>query len=101
MIANVLDSTGGITAARVSNKLKQLGLVVQKKKRSHDIMRLRDEDSSDIHLESAVISDDETLLSLRKKKSHDSMRLRDEDPSDIHPESAVMSDDETLLSLRR
>ncbi|KAI3458065.1 hypothetical protein Pfo_014728 [Paulownia fortunei] len=67
MIANALDGTGRISAARVSYKLKQLGLVGPKKKRSHANMHLRDEVFSDICSEGAGESDDETLLSLRNR----------------------------------
>lgn len=65
MIANALDGTGRISAAQVSRKLKQLGLVGPKKKRSHANMHLRDEVLSDISSEGAGKSDDETLLFLR------------------------------------
>ncbi|KAL7106996.1 hypothetical protein ACP275_06G026300 [Erythranthe tilingii] len=69
MIANALDSTGTVSAAKVSRKLKQLGLVRPTKKRSHASMQLRDEVVSDIHSEGADESDDETLSSLRNRKT--------------------------------
>ncbi|KAL8049542.1 hypothetical protein ABFX02_06G026100 [Erythranthe guttata] len=69
MIANALDSTGTVSAAKVSRKLKQLGLVRTTKKRSHASMQLRDEVVSDIHSEGPDESDDETLSSLRNRKT--------------------------------
>ncbi|KAL2527378.1 timeless family protein [Abeliophyllum distichum] len=68
MIASALDSTGTISAAKVSRKLKQLGLVVPKRKRSDTNLHLRDEGY--ISSEGAGNSDDETLLSLRRRGKH-------------------------------
>lgn len=58
MIADALDPDGTFTAAKVSRKLKQLGLYLPKKKKSASNLQLRDEAFSDS-------ADDETLLSMR------------------------------------
>ncbi|KAL0400652.1 UNVERIFIED_CONTAM: hypothetical protein Slati_4095100 [Sesamum latifolium] len=102
MIANVLDGTGRISAARVSRKLKQLGLVGPKNKRSHANKHLKDEDFSDISSEGAGKSDDETLSSRRnrgKQKRNEgpydeerSMKIAQKLPEDV-------SDDELLSSM--
>lgn len=67
MIANAMDADGIITAAQVSRKLKQLGLLVPKRKRSEGHMHSRDEDPVNFSAESAEDSDNETLLSLVKR----------------------------------
>lgn len=64
MIANALDGTGTIQTAQISRKLKQLGLVRPKRKKS---THLRDEALSDISSDGAGKSDDETLLSIRNR----------------------------------
>ncbi|PIN19051.1 hypothetical protein CDL12_08272 [Handroanthus impetiginosus] len=48
MIANALDETGKISGARVSQKLKQLGLVGPKQKRSHANLHFMAEVFSDV-----------------------------------------------------
>ncbi|XP_011076070.1 protein timeless homolog [Sesamum indicum] len=102
MIANALDGSGRISAARVSRKLKQLGLVGPRKKRSHANKHLKDEDFSDISSEAAGKSDDETLFSRRnrgKQKRNEghydeehSMKIAQKLPEDV-------SDDELLSSM--
>ncbi|KAL0304360.1 UNVERIFIED_CONTAM: hypothetical protein Sradi_6304100 [Sesamum radiatum] len=102
MIANALDGTGRISAARVSRKLKQLGLVGPKNKRSHANKHLKDEDFSDISSEGAGKSDDETLSTRRNRgkqkrnKGHydeeRSMKIAQKLPEDV-------SDDELLSSM--
>ncbi|KAL0318056.1 UNVERIFIED_CONTAM: hypothetical protein Sangu_2219900 [Sesamum angustifolium] len=102
MIANALDGTGSISAARVSRKLKQLGLVGARNKRSHADKHLKDEDFSDISSEGAGKSDDETLFSRRnrgKQKRNEghydeehSMKIAQKLPEDV-------SDDELLCSM--
>ncbi|KAK6131802.1 hypothetical protein DH2020_034460 [Rehmannia glutinosa] len=102
MIANALDGTGRISAAQVSRKLKQLGLVVPKKKRSHANMHLRDEVLSDNCSKGAGDSDDETLLSLRDRSkqkrngSHNDERHNKKVAQKL-PED--MTDDEVLSSV--
>ncbi|XP_051138168.1 uncharacterized protein LOC127256292 [Andrographis paniculata] len=100
LIANALDSTGKISAALVSRKLKQLGLAIPKKKSSHGNRRLRNE--VDISFQGEGASDDETLLSLqnrgkqKRKRSHygkeHNNKAAQKLPDDI-------SDDELLSSL--
>ncbi|KAL0299623.1 UNVERIFIED_CONTAM: hypothetical protein Sradi_6622100 [Sesamum radiatum] len=102
MIANALDGTGSISAARVSRKLKQLGLVGPRNKRSHANKHLKDEGFSDISSEGAGKSDDETLFSRRnraKQKRNEghydeehSMKIVQKLPEDV-------SDDELLCSM--
>ncbi|KAL0321504.1 UNVERIFIED_CONTAM: hypothetical protein Scaly_2446800 [Sesamum calycinum] len=102
MIANALDGTGSISAARVSRKLKQLGLVGPRNKRSHANKHLKDEGFSDISSEGAGKSDDETLFSRRnrgKQKRNEghydeehSMKIAQKLPEDV-------SDDELLCSM--
>lgn len=65
MIASALDSTGTISAAKVSRKLKQLGLIVPKRKRSNANLHLSEEGY--ISSKGAGSSDDETLLSLKRR----------------------------------
>ena len=65
MIANALDSDSKFTASLISRKLKQLGLLVPRKKKLKTSMILRDEDLGDFSMEKLHESDDETLLALR------------------------------------
>lgn len=67
MIANELDDKGNISAAQVSRKLKQLGLVLHKTKRSDTNFHLKDEGSNDMPSKSEGESDNETLLSLKNR----------------------------------
>ncbi|KAL3653587.1 hypothetical protein CASFOL_003268 [Castilleja foliolosa] len=102
LIANTLDSTGGISAAQVSRKLKQLELFRPKTKKSNSNKNLRDESLSDHGSEGAGESDDETLLSLRnrgKQKRNGSQydeRQSKKVAQELHSD---MSDDELLCSL--
>lgn len=66
MIANALDSEGTLSAAKISRKLKQLGLYVPKKKRLETNLQLMDE-AGDASKEGSDNSDDETLLSMRRR----------------------------------
>lgn len=59
MIANALE--GGVSAAQVSRKLKQLGLSVSRKKRSDDGPNELFDGGA------AAVSDDETLISLKRR----------------------------------
>ncbi|XP_055825536.1 uncharacterized protein LOC129894059 isoform X2 [Solanum dulcamara] len=68
MIANALDSEGTLSAAKISRKLKQLGLYVPKKRNLETNLQLMDE-ASDASIEGSDNSDDETLLSMRRKSS--------------------------------
>lgn len=61
MIADALDPDGNFSAAKVSRKLKQLGLYIPKKQKSASNLQLRDEAFSDNS------DDDETLLSMKKR----------------------------------
>ncbi|KAK4431393.1 hypothetical protein Salat_0901400 [Sesamum alatum] len=102
MIANALDGTGKITAARVSRKLKQLGLVGPKNKKSHANKHLKDEDFSDISSEGAGKSDDETLFSLRnrgKQKRIGSHYDEEHNTKIVRKLPEDVSDDELLSSM--
>lgn len=64
MIANALDGEGKHTAAQVSRKLKNLGLVVPQKKKSSEARK----QLSDIELtDSGEQSDEETLQAILKR----------------------------------
>lgn len=64
MIANALDGEGKYTAAQVSRKLKNLGLVVPQKKKSSEARK----QLSDIELtDSGEQSDEETLQAILKR----------------------------------
>lgn len=67
MIATALDSNNTFTAAQVSRKIKQLGLI--KKKRASDMkMLLRDEDDDDLIVDKGEEeSDEETLLTRMRR----------------------------------
>lgn len=67
MIANAMDADGIFTAAQISRKLKKLGLLVPKRKRSEGNMHSRDEDSVNFSAESAEDSDNEPLSSRVKR----------------------------------
>lgn len=65
MIANALDAEGGVSAAQVTRKLKQLGLLVPGKKRSKTSFQSKDDDpTGDVP---RALSDEETLISLKKR----------------------------------
>ncbi|KAL8557351.1 hypothetical protein ACS0TY_004691 [Phlomoides rotata] len=99
MIANALDGTGTISTAQISRKLKQLGLVRPKRKKS---TTLRDEALSDISSDGAGKSDDETLLSIRNRgKQKGSGRPSDEmaNRKDAQKSPEDISDDEPISSL--
>lgn len=67
MIANALE--GGVSAAQVSRKLKQLGLSVPRKKRSETSFKLRDDGPNELSGgRAAAVSDDETLISLKRRR---------------------------------
>ncbi|XP_047265359.1 protein timeless homolog isoform X1 [Capsicum annuum] len=68
MIATALDSEGTLSAAKISRKLKQLGLYVPKKRSLETNLHLMDE-ASDATTEGSDNSDDETLLSMRSFRS--------------------------------
>ncbi|XP_073125062.1 uncharacterized protein [Henckelia pumila] len=101
MIANELDSMGNISAARVSRKLKQLGLVLHKPKRSDANFHLRDEGSNDVSSKIAGESDDETLLSLRNRSKHKPNGNHTERKKQkiVRKSSEGMMDDEPLSSI--
>ncbi|RAL51437.1 hypothetical protein DM860_010939 [Cuscuta australis] len=81
MIANALGPEGTFTAAKVTRKLKQLGLLVPKKK-SNSNLHLRNETSSDNSV-------DETLMSMK-------MRSKKQVMGSAHEEKQDESDDELL-----
>ncbi|MCD9640157.1 hypothetical protein HAX54_025300, partial [Datura stramonium] len=100
MIANALDSEGTLSAAKISRKLKQLGLYVPKKRSLETNLQLMDE-ASDASAEGSDNSDDETLLSMRRSKhqgkgstseGRESQKTRKKSSKDA-------SDDELLTSL--
>ncbi|CAN4087655.1 unnamed protein product [Withania somnifera] len=100
MIANALDSEGTLSAAKISRKLKQLGLYVPKKRNLATNLQLMDE-SSDASTEDSDNSDDETLLSMRRSKhqgkgntfeSKENQKTRKRSSKDV-------SDNELLSSL--
>ncbi|CAJ1976983.1 unnamed protein product [Sphenostylis stenocarpa] len=68
MIANALDEDGKFTAAQVSRKLKQLGLLLPQKKSSGGKMHAKGADLMDSSNDRMGESDDETLISLLKRK---------------------------------
>lgn len=93
MIANAMDADGIITAAQVSRKLKQLGLLVPKRKRSEGHMHSRDEDPVNFSAESAEDSDNETLLSLVKRRKS-KKNEREIEVADENNDGEGNSDDE-------
>ncbi|KZV33466.1 protein timeless [Dorcoceras hygrometricum] len=102
MIANELDGTGNISAAQVSRKLKQLGLVLHKTKKNDANFHLRDESSKlDMSSKSEGESDDETLLSLRKRSKHKPNGNHSEMKKQkiVQKSSEGMMDDESLISI--
>ncbi|XP_073310909.1 uncharacterized protein [Primulina huaijiensis] len=102
MIANELDGMGNISAAQVSRKLKQLGLVLHKLKRSDINFHLRDEGSNDMSSKSAGESDDETLLSLRNRSKHGpngNHNKRKKQKIARKSSEGSMDDDESLSSI--
>ncbi|OVA16539.1 Timeless protein [Macleaya cordata] len=67
MIATALDADNTFTAAQISRKIKQLGLIKEKRP-SAAKLHLRDEDADDIIVdEGAEESDEETLLALKRR----------------------------------
>ncbi|XP_031093945.1 interaptin [Ipomoea triloba] len=92
MIADALDPDGTFTAAKVSRKLKQLGLYLPKKKKSASNLQLRDEAFSDG-------SDDETLLSMRIRSQKQLNEERQEQSTRISSHSQDESDDELLSNV--
>lgn len=95
MIASALDSTGTISAAKVSRKLKQLGLIIPKRKRSDTNLHLREEGY--ISSEGAGSSDDETLFSLRRGK-HQEINYDERQNQKIASISSENVPDDELLS---
>ncbi|KAH7651526.1 timeless protein [Dioscorea alata] len=97
MIANALDGDGKYTAAQVSRKLKNLGLVVPQKKKSSETRK----QLSDIELtDSGEQSDEETLQAILKRKmksSETSKRSSDIELTD----RGEQSDEETLLAIKK
>ncbi|CAH9069905.1 unnamed protein product [Cuscuta europaea] len=83
MIADALGSEGTFSAAKISRKLKQLGLFVPKKRKSSSNLHLRDEAITDK-------SDDETLLSM---KTRSKKQLK----GDAHEERQYEPDDDEEL----
>lgn len=100
MIANALDSEGTLSAAKISRKLKQLGLYVPKKRSLETNLQLMDE-ASDASREGSDNSDDETLLSMRRSKLQrkGSTSERRENQKTRKKSSKDASDDELLTSL--
>ncbi|KAH7684774.1 Timeless C-terminal protein [Dioscorea alata] len=97
MIANALDGDGKYTAAQVSRKLKNLGLVVPQKKKSSETRK----QLSDIELtDSGEQSDEETMQAILKRKmksSETSNRSSDIELTD----RGEQSDEETLLAIKK
>ncbi|KAK4362997.1 hypothetical protein RND71_018238 [Anisodus tanguticus] len=100
MIANALDSEGTLSAAKISRKLKQLGLYVPKKRRLETNLQLMDE-ASDASTEGSDNSDDETLLSMRRSKLQGKGSTSEgrENQKTRRKSSKEESDDELLTSL--
>ncbi|KAH0688185.1 hypothetical protein KY290_019855 [Solanum tuberosum] len=100
MIANALDSEGTLSAAKISRKLKQLGLYVPKKRSLETNLQLMDE-ASDASTKGSDNSDDETLLSMRRSK-HQGKGSTSEgrvNQNTRKKSSKDASDDELLTSL--
>nr|XP_016502517.1 PREDICTED: protein timeless homolog isoform X2 [Nicotiana tabacum] len=99
MIANALDSDGTLSAAKISRKLKQLGLYVPKKKRLETNLQLMDE-AGDASKEGSDNSDDETLLSMRRSfRSKYQGKDSTSEGRENQKSSEDESDDELLTSL--
>ncbi|XP_060203765.1 uncharacterized protein LOC132632004 isoform X1 [Lycium barbarum] len=100
MIANALDSEGTVSAAKISRKLKQLGLYVSKKRRLETNLQLMDE-ASDASTEGSDNSDDEMLLSMRRSKLQGKGNTSEgrENQKTRKKSSKDESDDELLTSL--
>ncbi|KAJ8536836.1 hypothetical protein K7X08_035237 [Anisodus acutangulus] len=100
MIANALDSEGTLSAAKISRKLKQLGLYVPKKRRLETNLQLMDE-ASVASTEGSDNSDDETLLSMRRSKLQGKGSTSEgrENQKTRKKSSKDESDDELLTSL--
>ncbi|CAA2975871.1 Hypothetical predicted protein [Olea europaea subsp. europaea] len=96
MIASALDSTGTISAAKVSRKLKQLGLIVPKRKRSNANLHLSEEGY--ISSKGAGSSDDETLLSLKRRGKHQGINYDERQNQKIASISSKNVPDDELLS---
>ncbi|XP_015067443.1 protein timeless homolog [Solanum pennellii] len=100
MIANALDSEGTLSAAKISRKLKQLGLYVPKKRSLETNLQLMDE-AGDASTKGSDNSDDETLLSMRRSKHQGkgSTSGGRENQNTRKKSSKDASDDELLTSL--
>lgn len=100
MIANALDPEGTLSAAKISRKLKQLGLYVPKKRSLETNLQLVEE-ASDASTEGSDNSDDETLLSMRRRKHQGkgSTSQGRENQKTWKKSSKDASDDELLSSL--
>ncbi|KAM0938422.1 hypothetical protein DsansV1_C23g0178051 [Dioscorea sansibarensis] len=96
MIANALDGDGKYTAAQVSRKLKNLGLLVpQKRKSSETKKQLSNNELTD----SGEQSDEEPLQAILKGKMKSSETSKRS--SDIELTDREQSDEETLLAIHR
>ncbi|TMW93204.1 hypothetical protein EJD97_012027 [Solanum chilense] len=100
MIANALDSEGTLSAAKISRKLKQLGLYVPKKRSLETNLQLMDE-AGDASTKGSDNSDDETLLSMRRSKHQGkgSTSGGRQNQNTRKKSSKDASDDELLTSL--
>ncbi|CAA0824662.1 timeless family protein [Striga hermonthica] len=102
MIANALEGNGGFSAAQISRKLKQLGLMRPKNNKSQSKMSLRDEPLSDHLSEGASEYEDETLLSMKNRSKQ---KRNGSQYDERHSKKAAkelpedMSDDELLSSM--
>ncbi|KAF5732400.1 protein timeless [Tripterygium wilfordii] len=102
MIANALETKNTIAAAQVSHKLKELGLLVPRRKRSESSMYLRDEELDDFPLGKGHGSDDETLFSfMNRPKNKDGDRSSPEELLKLKGEGKLLddSDDEIISSV--
>ncbi|KAK9292038.1 hypothetical protein L1049_019992 [Liquidambar formosana] len=100
-IANALDADGTFTAAQISRKLKQLGLLVPRQRSSEANMHLRDEDFNDYSTNGAQNSDNESLLALKhRNKNKRSSRLSSEEVPKQKIDGKLLEDDsdDQLLS---
>ncbi|KAM7274123.1 hypothetical protein ACFE04_028787 [Oxalis oulophora] len=102
MIANALDPNNTFSAAQISRKLKQLGLVSQKK-RSQTKMNLTDEEVNDLSSDERLTSDDELLLSLKNRRKNKDKNQSSDDKllskENIYQNLSDDSDDEPLSSI--
>ncbi|KAH7853622.1 hypothetical protein Vadar_004796 [Vaccinium darrowii] len=92
MIANAMDADGIFTAAQISRKLKKLGLLVPKCKRSEGNMHSRDEYSVNFSAESAEDSDNEPLSSRVKRSKSKKMERKIEEVAEENTDGKLLRD---------